>query len=69
MAEVKGYERATGVNEKVYQCLEKGCGHSFRSGSKVPACPKCESTHVRDIRDGRSAEQGIAHGPARMITR
>jgi hypothetical protein len=69
----EGYVRATGVNEKMYQCMEKGtggvCGHQFRSGSKVPACPICQSTNVRDVRGGRPEDQATANGPARMITR
>ena len=68
MKNPEGFERATGVNETMLQCMETGCHRLFRGRHQHERCPECGSDRVRDVKAGK-AESTTASGPARMVTR
>jgi len=59
------YERATGVQEQVRQCMATGCRKFYRAATaQETTCPHCGSEQTRDTREGR--EQGAAR--PRLVT-
>ena len=65
---VTDYERATGVNEYLRQCMATGCKKFFRVAHDETICPHCGADNSRDTRE--SAGLAItSHGPGHMVTR
>ena len=51
MAGVGDFERATGVNEHLRQCMANACRKYFRAPADETLCPYCGSDHSRDTRE------------------
>ena len=56
MAEDLKYERATGVEEHLRQCMD--CKKYFRSTTDETLCPHCGSERTRDTRESAGMATG-----------
>ena len=68
MADVGDYERATGVEEHLRQCMAKGCNHFFRAPSADTLCPVCGNDRTRDTRNSAGLATGTA-GSGNLVTK
>ena len=64
---VTDFERATGVDEHLRQCMAIGCKKFFRAATAETICPHCDSDNSRDTRE--SAGMAIRGPGSVTVTR
>jgi hypothetical protein len=50
MSQSPKFERAVGITQTVFQCLESHCKQFFRAAAGTTQCPHCNGTRVKDSR-------------------
>jgi hypothetical protein len=50
MSQTPNFERAVGITETVFQCLESRCKQFFRAAASTTRCPHCHGDRIKDSR-------------------
>jgi hypothetical protein len=50
MSDNPNFERAVGIKEEVFQCLEKACKGFFRASANTTQCPHCNGSRIKNVR-------------------